>query len=105
MAKYLIQASYTLDGIKGVKAHGGSARREAVEQALKSVGGTVESFYFAFGDSDVYVIADVPGNVDAAAMSLATSAAGGAQTKTVVLLTAEEMDEAARKQVGYTPPS
>lgn len=104
MAKYLIQASYTLDGIQGVKAHGGSVRREAVEKAVKSLGGTVECFYFAFGDADVYVIAEVPGNVDAAALGLATCASGGARTKTVVLLTPEEMDEAAKKQVGYSPP-
>jgi uncharacterized protein with GYD domain len=104
MAKYLIQASYTLDGIKGVKARGGSARRDAVEQALRSVGGRMESFYFAFGEADVYVVADVPGNVEVAALSLATCAGGGAHTKTVVLLTAEEMDEAAKKQVGYEPP-
>ena len=104
MAKYLIEASYTLDGIKGVKAHGGSVRREAVEQAVKSLGGTLDCFYFALGDADVYVIADVPGQVDAAALGLATCAGGGARTKTVVLLTPEEMDEAAKKQVGYTPP-
>ena len=104
MAKYLIQASYTLDGIKGVKASGGSVRRKAVEEAVKGLGGTLDCFYFAFGDADVYAIADVPGNVEAAAMGLATCAGGGARTKTIVLLTAEEMDEAARRQVGYQPP-
>lgn len=104
MAKYLIKASYTADGIKGVKASGGSARRTAVEEALKSIGGSLESFYFGFGDADAYVIADVPGNVDAAALSLAVCAAGTARTQTVVLLTPEEMDEAAKRQVGYQPP-
>jgi uncharacterized protein with GYD domain len=105
MAKYLIQASYTLDGIRGVKASGGTARRAAVEEAVQSVGGTLESFYFAFGDADVYVVFDAPGNVDAAAVSLATNAGGGAQTKTIVLLSPEEMDEAAQRQVGYRPPA
>lgn len=104
MAKYLIQASYTLDGIKAVKSSGGSERRKAVEEAIKSVGGSLESFYFAFGDADVYVIADVPGNVEAAAIGLAVCGGGGARTKTVVLLTPEEMDQAARQSIGYRPP-
>jgi uncharacterized protein with GYD domain len=104
MAKYLVQASYTLDGIRAVKAHGGSVRRKAVEDAVTSIGGSLESFYFAFGDDDIYAIVDLPGNVDAAAVGLATCAGGGAKTKTVVLLTPEEMDEASRREVGYRPP-
>ncbi|HXX88990.1 MAG TPA: GYD domain-containing protein [Acidimicrobiales bacterium] len=105
MPRYLIKANYTLEGIKALKAHGGSVRRQAVEDAVKSVGGTLESFYYAFGDDDVYVIAELPGNVDAAAVGLATCAGGGAQTRTVVLLTPEEMDQASRREVGYRPPS
>jgi len=104
MARYLIQATYTLDGIKGVKANGGSARRKAVEEAVNGLGGTLDSFYFAFGDADVYAVAELPGNVDAAAVGLAVCAGGGARTKTVVLLTPEEMDEASKRQVGYTAP-
>jgi uncharacterized protein with GYD domain len=104
MPKYLLQVSYSLDGIKGVKAKGGSARREAAEEAVKNVGGTTESFYFAFGDADVYVIADLPDDVAAAALSLAVCAGGGARAKTVVLLTPEEMDVAAKREVGYRPP-
>jgi len=104
MAKYLLEVSYTLDGIRGLKAEGGSARRKAAEDAVKSLGGTVESFYFAFGGADVYLVADMPGQVDAAAVSLAVCAGGGARTKTVVLLTAEEMDQAAKRNVGYRPP-
>jgi len=104
MAKYLLQVSYTLDGIKGVKSEGGSARREAAEGAIRSLGGSMESFYFAFGDADAYVVADVPGDVDAAALGLAVCAGGGARTKTVVLLTPEQMDEAARRQVSYRSP-
>ncbi|HXX89146.1 MAG TPA: GYD domain-containing protein [Acidimicrobiales bacterium] len=104
MPKYLIQATYTLDGIKAVKANGGSARRAAIDDAMRSFGGMLESFYFALGDADVYAIADFPGIIDAAAMSLAVCAAGGARTKTVVLLTPEEIDLAAQREVGYQPP-
>ena len=104
MSKYLLKVSYTLDGIRGVKANGGSARRQAAEEAVRSVGGSLESFYFAFGDDDVYTIVDLPDNAAALAVSLAVCAGGGADAKTVVLLTPEEADVAAAREVGYRPP-
>jgi len=104
MGKYLIKASYTRDGVKGVVSGGGRARIEAVEQTLSSVGGSLDAFYFGFGDTDAYVIADLPDNVAAAAVSLVVNAAGGAQATTIPLLTADEVDEAAKKSVDYTPP-
>lgn len=104
MPKYLIQASYTVDGLKGLLRDGGTTRRQAVERMAESVGGRVEQFYFAFGENDVYVIVDLPGNVASAAVGLTTSAAGGARTRTVVLLTPEEIDEAARQKVEYRAP-
>jgi uncharacterized protein with GYD domain len=104
MAKYLLKVSYTLEGIKGVAAKGGSARRAAAEAAVESVGGSIESFYFAFGSTDVFVIADMPSNVAAAAVATAVGAGGGATTETVVLITPEEMDQATSTKVGYAPP-
>jgi uncharacterized protein with GYD domain len=105
MPKYLITASYNADGIKGVMKAGGTARVAAVEKALAGVGGTMESFHFAFGGNDVYVIADVPDNVAAAAMAAAVGASGMmSKYETVVLLTAEEMDKVAKVGVDYTPP-
>lgn len=106
MPKYLISAKYTAEGAKGIVKSGGSARKKVVEEAMRSVGGTVESFYFAVGDEDAYLIVDAPDNVSAVAASIAATAAGGAAAKTVVLLTPEEMDEAAKKaaESGYTPP-
>lgn len=104
MAKYLLEVNYTLEGVKGVKAKGGSARRAAAEAAAASVGGKVEEFYFAFGSTDVFVIADFPDNASAAALALAVTAAGGAAVRTVVLLTADEVDDAAGRTVGYRPP-
>ena len=104
MPKFLIEASYTLDGVKGVQSNGGSARREAVAQVVESVGGSLEGFYFAFGDSDAYVICDLPDNESAAAVALTVNAAGGATVKTTVLLTPEEVDSAAQKSVDYRPP-
>ena len=104
MPKYLIQASYTVDGLKGLLKDGGTKRRAAIEQAAESVGGKLEAFYFAFGSDDVHMILDAPDNVSVAAVSL-TAGAGGAATniRTTVLLTAEEIDQAVQKTVSYKP--
>jgi uncharacterized protein with GYD domain len=104
MARYLFHGSYTLEGIRGVVKDGGSKRRAAAQQALASVGGKLESFYFAFGEDDVVALVEAPDNVSAAAVSMAIGAAGGFRGKTTVLLTPEEMDEAAKKAVAYRPP-
>jgi uncharacterized protein with GYD domain len=104
MPKYLIEASYTLDGVKGVQSAGGSSRRDAVAAVAESVGGSLESFYFAFGDADAYVTVDLPDNEAATAVALTVNAAGGATVKTVVLLTPEEVDSAAQRSVDYRPP-
>jgi len=104
MAKYLITASYSAEGMKGVISKGGSARRDAVAKAVADVGGQVESFHFAFGDDDAFVIVDLPDNVSAAAIGMAVGASGAATTKTVVLLTPEEIDRAAQTQVAYRAP-
>jgi uncharacterized protein with GYD domain len=104
MPKYLVVASYTADGVKGVLKDGGSKRRQAAESALKSVGGKVDAFDFAFGEHDVYAIIDAPDNVSIAAASLAIAASGAVQTKTVVLLTPEEVDQATKKTASYQAP-
>ena len=104
MPKYLIEASLTAQGVKGVQTEGGSARREAVASAVQSAGGNLESFHFAFGDHDVFVIAEFPDNESAAAMALAVNSSGAVATRTVVLLTPEEVDGAARRSVDYRAP-
>jgi uncharacterized protein with GYD domain len=105
MAKYLIRASYSAEGIKGVMKAGGTSRVEAVKKAIGSVGGSVESFYFGFGSDDVYVTVDAPGNTAAAAMAAAVGSSGAlARYETVVLLTADEIDEAMKMAVSYSPP-
>jgi uncharacterized protein with GYD domain len=104
MAHYLVKASYTPEGIKGVLEKGGSARADAVRSAIEGMGGTMHSFHFAFGDDDAYVLAEAPDNIAVAALGLAVSASGLASTSVVVLLTPEEIDEAARRQIAYTPP-
>ena len=104
MAKYLVVATYTAEGAKGVLKDGGTKRRAAAEAALKSVGGKLESFYFAFGDSDAYAVVDAPDNASVAAASLTIGASGAVRTKTVVLLTPEEVDQAVKKAPTYQAP-
>ena len=104
MAKYLFTANYTLNGTKGLIKKGGSIRRAAVEQMVTGLGGKLESFYYAFGDTDVFIIADVPDAKSAAAVSLTVNSAGGAQVTTIPLMTPEEMDEDCKKSVRYRPP-
>lgn len=104
MPRYLIKASYTQQGVKGLLAEGGSARRKAVEQMAEALGGRVESFYFAFGETDLFVVMNAPDATRAAAVSLAVNAAGGATTTTIPLLSAEEIDEARKVTVSYRAP-
>jgi len=96
--------NYSLDGIKGLKSEGGSGRAAAATELIEGLGGKVESFYFAFGGTDVYVVADFPDNVSAAAAALTVCAGGGATARTVVLLSAAELDAAAAKKTTYRPP-
>ncbi|MGH7517057.1 MAG: GYD domain-containing protein [Gemmatimonadales bacterium] len=104
MPKFPWQASYTAQGAQGLQKDGGLARRAAVQRLTEQAGGKLESFYFALGESDVYVIAELPDATTAVAVSLAVNAVGAAHLRTVPLLTAEEMDTATKKAVDYRPP-
>lgn len=104
MPKYLIEASYTAKGVEGLLSKGGSSRRDAVAETIRGLGGQLESFHFGFGENDAYVIVDLPDNEAAAATALAVNAAGAVTTKTIVLLTPEQVDEAAKRSVNYRPP-
>ena len=104
MPKYLVTGSYTQDGVKGVMGAGGSSRRDAVTKVAESVGGSLESFYFAFGGDDFYVVVDLPDNEAAASVAMTVNASGAVAARTVVLLAPEEVDGAARRSVEYQPP-
>ena len=104
MPKYLVQASYTSEGAKSLVREGGSGRRAAIAKMVESVGGKLETVYFAFGDVDVYIIIDLPDNISAAAIWLATNRSGVVTTKTVVLVTPEEMDQVSKKAVAFRMP-
>ena len=104
MSKYLIAANYTLKGLEGVRAKGAASRVDAIRTMVEGMGGSLESFHFAFGDTDVFVLAEMPDDKAAAAVAFAVSSAGGATTRTTKLLTPEEVDAALALGVDYRPP-
>ncbi|MET7393050.1 GYD domain-containing protein [Dactylosporangium sp. NPDC005572] len=104
MPRFLIQGTFTPDGLRGLIKEGGSGRVDAVRKMAESVGGHMESFDFCFGDNDTYVICDLPDNQAATAVALAVGASGGATTKTVALLSPAEVDRAVRQTVDYRAP-
>ncbi len=104
MPKYMIVASYAPQGAQGVLKEGGSSRRDTIGKLVQGLGGSMESFYFAFGEADVYVIVDLPDNSSAAAVALAVNSTPATHARTVVLMTPEDVDEATKKTVSYRPP-
>lgn len=104
MPKYLLQVSYTADGLKGVAKEGGSARREAASRLAESLGGKVEFFYYAFGETDVFVVADMPDHASMMAVAMAVGTSGAASTRTTVLVAPAEIDAAVKKTPQYRPP-
>ena len=104
MAKYLIEARYTNEGVTGLIKEGGSARREATAKAVASVGGTMEAFYFALGDVDAFVIVDVPDEASLVALELVVNASGRVKSKSVKLIAPDDIDKAVKKAVAYRPP-
>lgn len=104
MARFLIKASYTVDGARGLLKEGGTARRAATQKLVEGLGGTVEAFYFAYGEDDAYLIIDLPDASLGVAVSLAVNASGAVRTSTTPLITPEEMDVACKKSVSYRAP-
>jgi uncharacterized protein with GYD domain len=104
MPKYLFAAKYTVDGVKGVVKEGGTKRREAADQAVRSAGGKLESLYYAFGDVDAYGIVEFPDHASAVALSAAINSSGTTTIKLTPLITVEEVDQAAKKMTQYRPP-
>ena len=104
MSKYLFEANYVGDGIKGLMREGGTKRRDAVVEALKSVGGTLECFYYAFGDTDVLGVFDIPDQANAVALSLMINSTGAVSLTLKPLMTLEDLDAAASKTPSYRPP-
>ncbi len=103
MPRYLFKATYTIEGAKGLLSEGGKSRRDVVAHAAESVGGRLETFDFAFGEHDVFLICELPDHAAAAKVALTVKAAGGADTETVVLISPEEIGSTA-DNVDYTPP-
>ncbi|MFZ0626865.1 MAG: GYD domain-containing protein [Acidimicrobiia bacterium] len=104
MRKYMFQASLTGEGIAGVMKEGGTARHAVIRDAIERLGGTLEGFYFAFGQDDVILICDLPDDETAAGFAMETSSSGRVAVATTVLLTPEQIDQAREKQSGWRAP-
>lgn len=104
MAKYLVQATYSAEGFKGVAKDKASGRKAALEKALASVGAKLDAIYYSFGDYDVALIVDAPDNATVAAVGMAACSTGLARTRTTPLLTVEEADQAIKKGIKYSGP-
>lgn len=104
MSKFLIQAHYTGSGVKGLIKEGGSGRREALTQTVESLGGSLEAMHYAFGETDLYLIANFPDDSSATAFSLQVNAAGAISVKMIPLIAPETVDEAVNKSVSYRRP-
>ena len=104
MAKYMYQATYTLDGVRGLLKETASGRQKAVESAITAMGGKVEAFYYCFGMDDVVLIMDLPDNVAAAGLGMTVAASGMVRGRITPLLTVAETDKALGVKVGYRPP-
>jgi len=104
MPKYLIKAKYEADGAKGLIKEGGTGRRAAVTKATEALGGKLESFYYAFGEDDAYLVVDMPDQVSGLALSLSVNATGAVRLQTIPLITCEEIDAASHKAVSYRAP-
>ena len=104
MTKFLIKASYTSEGVKGLLKTGGTYRKQAVEKAINDLGGKMEAFYFAFGEHDAYVLGELPDTVSGAALALNVNASGLASVSTTILLDPEDIDKATKLSVNYRAP-
>lgn len=104
MPKFMLKASYTTEGTRGLLKDGGSARRAVVQKLMEGIGGKLEAFYYAYGDDDAYLIVDVPDATSGLAVSMAVNASGAVRLSTIPLITPEEMDAACKKSVTYRAP-
>lgn len=104
MKKYLIKASYNANGTKGLIVDGGSKRKSEIQKMLEGMGGKLESFYYAFGEHDAYVIVELPDDISAAAVGLGVNSSGMVSVSTTVLLSPEDIDKASKKSVSYRAP-
>lgn len=104
MAKFLVHATYSAEGFKGVLKDKASGRKAAVEKAMASVGAKLEAMYFTFGDHDAVMIVEAPDNASLMAVGFSACSTGLARTSTTPLLTIEEADQATKKSVQYRGP-
>jgi uncharacterized protein with GYD domain len=106
LASYLFQASYTPEAW-AAQTRNPQDQIEAMRGVVENLGGKVTAGFISFGEYDVMVIADLPSNSSAAALSIAAAGTGAMKAiKTTPLLSADEAMDAMRSAAasGYAPP-
>jgi uncharacterized protein with GYD domain len=106
MTRYLFQVAYTPEAW-AAQIKSPQNRLEQIRPAVESLGGKLESMYYAFGEYDVVALADFPDDVSAAAFSLSASAGGAIKSiRTTPLMMVEDGMNAMKKAAGsgYRPP-
>ena len=97
MPMYLTRFSYTPETWARMMQNP-EDRREAARSYIESVGGKLHGFWYGFGEQDGWNLWEAPDNVSMAAVALAIGSGGAlSQFETTVLLTVEELIEAAGK--------
>ena len=104
MPKFLIRATYNSDGARGLLKEGGTKRRAAVQKIIEAAGGKLDAFYYAYGDDDAFIIADLPDVMAGLAISLTVNASGAVRLSSLPLITPEEVDAASKKSIEYRAP-
>ena len=104
MSRYMFKVTYSAAGLQGVMNEGAEHRRAFIAKMAAGMGGSLESFDFGFGETDVYAICEMPDDESAAAVAMAVGASGAGSCQTVKLMTAAQVDRARGIQTGYQAP-
>ena len=107
MAHYLYQVTYTQEAWAAQLKNPQNVA-DRVRGSVEGLGGKIVGIWYAFGESDLFVVLEMPDNISMAAFALAVAAGGAVSAaKTTVLLSLEDGLDALGKASGssYTPPS
>jgi uncharacterized protein with GYD domain len=112
MPKYLLQGKYTQQGVQGLRAtdpptpgyYSPTERVTRVTEDIVRAGGSVDAYYFAFGDVDIVIIADFPDHASVTAFTLAVNELGTTSMTTTVLILPSEVDHAIALPGNVRPP-
>jgi uncharacterized protein with GYD domain len=89
MATYILLASYTEQGIRGIKDT--VKRTDTVRQMAKKAGLTMKASYWTLGQFDVVALFEAPDDESMTAFALAVAKLGNVKTQTLRAFSDKEM--------------